>query len=94
MSINFVIDNMAQAQGDGKDSPGTPFLMASPHTSGGLADLDDLSRLHDGNVTVRQNQQTNDPPSPRILEMPSPSSEPKPTPLTHVVLGTQERQQQ
>ena len=54
---------MAPARGD---PPGTPFSMASPRTSGGLADLDEMSRLWDDNVTVRQNQQTNDPPTPRV----------------------------
>ena len=68
--------------------------MATSCTSGGLADLDDMSRLRDDNVTVRQNQQTDDPPSPRILDMPAQSSEPKFTPLPPVDLGTQDQQQQ
>ena len=59
---------MAPARGD---PPGTPFSMASPRTSGGLADLDEMSRLRDDNVTVRRNQQTDDPPTPRILDMPA-----------------------
>ena len=45
---------MAPAQGDGKDPPGTPFLMVLFCTSRGLADLDELSLLREDNVTVCQ----------------------------------------
>ena len=82
---------MTPTQGDGKDPPGTPFSMALFRTSGGLADLDELSQLRDNNLTVCQNQQTNDPSSPRILDMSALSSEPKSTPFSPVVLGTKDQ---
>ena len=82
---------MAPARGD---PPGTPFSMASPRTSGGLADLDEMSRLRDDNVTVRRNQQTDDPPTPRILEMPAQLSEPQSTPFSPVDNDIQDQQQQ